>query len=105
MSAHNEVNKQVSKQVNQDAGQKISELRPQPLHKKASEAKGTSNIKRKIRKFKRDPKLFVSDSKAYIGTSKALYFTWAKFGTFFIGHYCLFAACCLLHHVCITTLC
>ncbi|MBV7316763.1 lipopolysaccharide biosynthesis protein [Shewanella sp. NIFS-20-20] len=43
-----------------------------------------SPMQRKLRKFKRDPKLFLVDSKAYVGTRKTLYLTWAKLGSFIL---------------------
>lgn len=41
-----------------------------------------SPLTRKVRKFKRDPKLFLADSKAYVHTRKTVYLTWAKLGSF-----------------------
>lgn len=41
-----------------------------------------SNLQRKVRKLKRDPKQFMVDSRAYVGTQKAAYLAYAKFGSF-----------------------
>ncbi|WP_250885800.1 lipopolysaccharide biosynthesis protein [Shewanella jiangmenensis] len=52
---------------------------------KSNQPQGTeqlSPLRRKLRKFRKDPKLFLVDSKAYIGTRQTLYFTWAKLGSF-----------------------
>ncbi|MDN3651815.1 lipopolysaccharide biosynthesis protein [Thalassotalea ponticola] len=45
-------------------------------------AKKLTPLQRKVRKFKRDPKLFVADSKAFVQTRHTIYLTWAKLGTF-----------------------
>ncbi len=44
--------------------------------------KPLSNLQRKVRKLKRDPKQFVADSKAFVTTRKAAYLAWAKLGSF-----------------------
>ena len=60
-----------------------------------------TNLQRKVRKLKRDPRKFMVDSRAYTGTQKAAYLTWAKFGSFalvlaasllVIFYYCLVAS-------------
>jgi len=46
------------------------------------QAQPLTNLQRKVRKLKRDPKQFLVDSKAVLGTQKAAYLAWAKFGSF-----------------------
>lgn len=70
----NNTKKPMSQPVKKEPEQKAIE---NPVSKK-----DLTNLQRKVRKLKRDPKQFVVDSKAYLGTQQAAYMAWAKFGSF-----------------------